>query len=160
MTTCSLPGPSADLRLTTTHPAPTVAVVAAAGEIDMASAPAWASAATVACDDLAASSPPDPRAGDDPAGPAPPAATGEVGPARLVCDLRGVGFFGAAGVTVLVELAWRAAHAGVQLQVVADTRAVRRVLEITGVDQQLWVQGCLGPAVDDAVPVQRASLAR
>jgi anti-sigma B factor antagonist len=52
-----------------------------------------------------------------------------------VCDLSEVEFLGAVGLGVLAELGGRTAASGVELRLVVATRAVRRVLELTALDQ-------------------------
>jgi anti-sigma B factor antagonist len=53
----------------------------------------------------------------------------------LVVDLSGVTFLASSGLAVLIRAAHRAATRDLRLQLVAATRAVRRPLEITGVDR-------------------------
>jgi anti-anti-sigma factor len=54
---------------------------------------------------------------------------------HVIVDLTGVGFFGAAGLTVLVETRKAAAVAGTTLCLVASTRPVLLPLTITGLDR-------------------------
>lgn len=53
-------------------------------------------------------------------------------PRELVIDLSGVQFLGSAGLAVLVETQKSARARGVDLRLVATTRAVTRPLEVTG----------------------------
>lgn len=53
---------------------------------------------------------------------------------HVIVDLSGVGFFGVAGLTVLVKARDAATAAGVTLRLVASTRAVLRPLAVTGLD--------------------------
>jgi anti-sigma B factor antagonist len=53
-------------------------------------------------------------------------------PKELVIDLSGVQFLGSAGLAVLVETQKSARARGVELRLVATTRAVTRPLEVTG----------------------------
>ena len=53
---------------------------------------------------------------------------------HVIVDLTGVSFFGAAGLTVLVNARQAAVAAGVTLCVVAATRPVLRPLTMTGLD--------------------------
>lgn len=53
-------------------------------------------------------------------------------PRELVIDLSGVQFLGSAGLAVLVETQKSARTRGVELRLVATTRAVTRPLEVTG----------------------------
>ncbi len=59
----------------------------------------------------------------------------EPGDSMLVVDLTDVTFLASSGLAVLIQAAKRAAARGLRLRLVADTRAIRRPLEITGVDQ-------------------------
>jgi anti-sigma B factor antagonist len=68
----------------------------------------------------------------------------------VVVDLRRVDFLGAAGLGVLVEADNHARARHTVLRVVASTRAVCRVLRITGLDRTLAVYPALEPAL--AVP--------
>lgn len=69
----------------------------------------------------------------------------------LVIDLTDVGFFGAAGLTVLVTAREAAMAAGIRLCVVANSRSVLRPLTITGLDRMFDIHSnrtqallCLG----------------
>jgi anti-sigma B factor antagonist len=68
-------------------------------------------------------------------------------PRRLVVDLSGVSFLGSAGVAVLAAADHRQRGQGGDLRVVAATRATRRVLELTGLDEQLSVHATLADAL-------------
>ncbi|WP_043536261.1 STAS domain-containing protein [Saccharomonospora cyanea] len=65
----------------------------------------------------------------------------------LVLDFDGVGFLGSAGLSVLAELAEKAAHDKLTWAVVATKRVVLRPLEATGLVAQMPVYS----SVDDAV---------
>jgi anti-anti-sigma factor len=58
---------------------------------------------------------------------------------RMIVDLNEVGFFGAAGLTVLATVNEAAAAAGVKLCVVARTRVVLLPLTITGLDSMFQI---------------------
>jgi anti-sigma B factor antagonist len=118
-------------------------VVRAIGEIDMLTAPGWRRMLGAAVR-IAAST----------AGAGPVAATGAMShcaadqhPPRLVCDLSPVIFFGASGLDVLVELSERTRSAGVELRVIASSRAVRRLLALTGLDRHLEIRTGLSDAL-------------
>ena len=64
-----------------------------------------------------------------------PVGRGDGESAVLVCDLSGVDFFGASGLSVLLETGCRAAAAGIELRLVVATRPVRRILELTALDR-------------------------
>lgn len=83
-----------------------VALVSVTGEVDIATAPTWRSALAPMLAD------PTLR--------------------LLVCDLTGLSFLGAAGVSVLLDTHSALAARGVGLRVVAETRVVLRPLAITG----------------------------
>jgi anti-sigma B factor antagonist len=53
----------------------------------------------------------------------------------LVVDLTGVKFLASSGLAVLIQAAHRAEERNARLRLVVATRAVRRPLEITGIDQ-------------------------
>lgn len=57
------------------------------------------------------------------------------GTSSLVVDLTEVGFFGVAGLTVLITARQAALAAGIRLCVVAHGRAVLRPLSVTGLDR-------------------------
>jgi anti-anti-sigma factor len=54
---------------------------------------------------------------------------------QVIVDLTGVGFFAAAGLTVLVNARQAAVAAGITLGLVASTRPVLLPLTITGLDE-------------------------
>jgi anti-sigma B factor antagonist len=58
---------------------------------------------------------------------------------RMIVDLNEVGFFGAAGLTVLATVNEAAVAAGVKLCVVARTRVVLLPLTITGLDSMFQI---------------------
>jgi anti-sigma B factor antagonist len=70
------------------------------------------------------------------------------GTAVLVADAGRTTFCGCSGVTALIRTHHQAAAAGAQLRVVAASRAMRRILELTGADQVL-----------DTYPTRAAALA-
>lgn len=132
------------LVVSATVPRVGVVVVRAVGEIDILTAPAWRRTLGAATWIAASAATPDP----------PPGAAPDGGPAeptpRLVCDLSATTFLGATGLAVLVELATQTGSAGVDLRVVAGNRAVRRLLEMTGLDHHLATETSLGHAVTSA----------
>jgi anti-sigma B factor antagonist len=69
-------------------------------------------------------------------------------PTTLVVDLLGVEFLASAGLSLLIEVRKHALDEGIRLAVVAEGLAVRRPLEITGLDAEL-----------DIYPTQAAALA-
>ncbi|HKS48965.1 MAG TPA: STAS domain-containing protein [Amycolatopsis sp.] len=66
---------------------------------------------------------------------------------QLIIDLSDVGFFGAAGITVLVTVGEAAMAAGVGLSVIARTRPVLLPLRITGLDGVLNIYPDLAHAL-------------
>ncbi|GHH27809.1 STAS domain-containing protein [Lentzea cavernae] len=58
-------------------------------------------------------------------------------PRAVVIDLSEVGFIGSTGLNLLVRARRQALRDGVTVRVVANTRAVRRPLEITGLTRYL-----------------------
>jgi anti-sigma B factor antagonist len=72
------------------------------------------------------------------------------GARRVVCDLSGVDFLGAAGVDALLGAAEMATGHGWELHLVASTRRVCRVLAVCGVEQQLPVSRDLVDVLDAA----------
>lgn len=101
--------PDRDLLTVTVRPAPSGAtVLAVAGEVDLGTAPPLKDALFA---QLCPESP------------------------GLVIDLTGVGFLGAAGLTVLVVVRDAAEAAGVAVCLVARTRPVLLPLRITGLDR-------------------------
>jgi len=83
-----------------------VSLVSVTGEVDIATAPTWRSAlAPVLADPTLR---------------------------LLVCDLSGLSFLGAAGVSVLLDTHATLAARGAELHVVAETRVVLRPLAVTG----------------------------
>ncbi|MBV8933041.1 MAG: STAS domain-containing protein [Kutzneria sp.] len=66
----------------------------------------------------------------------------------LVLDLSKVSFLGSAGLEVLVEVLHMATSRQVSLCLVADSRTVRRPLEITGLAEMFTIY----PTLDDALP--------
>lgn len=99
------------------------AIVAAEGQVDLATAPRLAEALTQAH-------------GDD--------------VTEVVVDLTGVDFLDSVGVRVLVEVARDAAQLDVSLTVRGARGWVARVLEITGVDEYLHVVPSQPAASGDA----------
>jgi anti-anti-sigma factor len=87
---------------------PTRALVTVAGEIDLETAAELGDQALAALQDLSV---------------------------HLVLDLGGVTFMDSTGLKVLLAAAHRADLAGGSLVLVAPTRAVRRILALTGLDQ-------------------------
>jgi len=56
-------------------------------------------------------------------------------PSVLIIDLTRVVFFGASGVEVLIEVCQRARRTGTLLRLVANTRAVARMVKILQLDR-------------------------
>lgn len=140
--------PDGSLVVSSTSPRSGVVVLRAIGEIDLLTAPSWARMGRAACRLLADRHSDTPEVGDhSPVAHRVPAGSAPAG--RLVCDLSAVGFLGASGLAVLVELAEETAAHGLVLSVVADTRAVRRPLSLTGLDRRVSVVSALSEAVAD-----------
>jgi len=59
---------------------------------------------------------------------------------ELLVDLRGVSFLSAAGLSVLAVLHFRCVADGLSMRIVGDQRAVRRPMELTGLDRLLAEQ--------------------
>ncbi|WP_447002522.1 STAS domain-containing protein [Saccharothrix isguenensis] len=80
-------------------------------------------------------------------------------PAVLVVDLTRTGFFGAAGVQLLVEAILRTRREGVRFAVVANRRTVLHPLRITLVDQAVDIRPTLQDALTtlaaDSMPAPR-----
>lgn len=68
---------------------------------------------------------------------------------NIVVDLTRVNFFGAAGLTVLVDVREAAVAAGVRLSLVARTRVVLLPLTITGLDREFDISPDLAGALLD-----------
>ena len=83
-----------------------VALVSVAGEVDIATAPTWRSTLAPLLSDSVVR--------------------------LLVCDLTGLSFFGAAGISVLLDTHAALATRGAELRVVAETRVVLRPLAVIG----------------------------
>jgi anti-sigma B factor antagonist len=88
--------------------------VAAAGELDVATAPDLAEALAMLIDD---------------------------GTQEVRVDLSGLTFMGSTGVNLLVGAARRLEAAGGKLRITATSKPVRRVFEVSGVAQRLGVEG-------------------
>lgn len=56
-------------------------------------------------------------------------------PATLIVDMTATAFCGSAGVSSLVEAFQRAGASGIEMRLAVTGPAVRRTLEVTGVDQ-------------------------
>lgn len=120
---CGQPG--AELLTTTAQPIPSGAVVITVrGEVDSCTSPLLRDAIL---DQLRPVGPP------------------------LVVDLRGVEFFGAAGLTVLLTVREAAVTAGTRLCLVAHNRAVLLPLAITGLEREFDIHDDY-PPVSDAGP--------
>ncbi len=136
---CTVDEQSTDgLTLALSRPRPGVVLVRVVGEIDLLTAPGWAQSLATAHQDLVetiTSSTVDRARDDDPH------------PSRIVCDLTGVTFLGAAGLSVIAEAIDRAGDGAVGLWLVADTRPVRRVLHLAGLDRCVAVAARLSDAV-------------
>ncbi len=70
-------------------------------------------------------------------------------PRVVVIDLSGVTFFSAAGLSALVRIR-QGSPGHLTLRIVAATRTLRRLLEITDVGEQFVVHACLEEALDAA----------
>jgi anti-anti-sigma factor len=66
---------------------------------------------------------------------------------RLVIDLTGVGFFGAAGLTVLLAARAAATTSGIAMCLVTDARPMLRLLAVTGLDSVFDVHPDLAEAL-------------
>jgi len=132
--------PGDGLTVTVCRPAPGVGVVRAVGEIDVANALRWGRVLADLGHDLAHHDDAPRRGG---------------GRGRLVCDLTGVEFFGAAGMGVLAQTAALAASAGVGLRIVADSHPVLRPITALGLDRQLCIDAHLVSAITHAVRRRR-----
>ena len=120
------------LRVVSTRPRPGVAVVRVSGEIDLVDAGRLDHVLQAAVVDAAASGGPAPR--ESP---------------RVVCDLDGVEFLGAAGLGVLASAVVAARAHMVEIVCFTARRSVRRVVRLAGLDEALF----LVPAELDAGPV-------
>jgi anti-sigma B factor antagonist len=108
------------LRIASTRPRPGVAVVRVSGEIDLVDAGRLDHLLQTAVVDAAA--------------------TGRLDPAehpRVVCDLDGVEFLGAAGLGVLASAVVVARTHAVELVCFTVRRSVRQVIRLTALDQAL-----------------------
>lgn len=117
------------------------------GEVDLGTAPHLGHVLRRAC----ANGYPDP--GDGPAPPDDSSADAR----SVLCDLTGVEFLSAAGVGALAAGALTATTHGLTFSLVADTRRVRRVLALTGLDRQLLVTTRQHEALDASPPQPRRS---
>ncbi|MFG1641345.1 STAS domain-containing protein [Amycolatopsis sp. NPDC049252] len=100
-------------------------VLAFAGELDLATAPEARTIAVQAHEEAA-----------------------EAGK-RLVIDLRAVTFLASVGLELLADHRSRATDTGVTIALVATTRAVTRVLEVTGLSAQFTTYADVETAVAD-----------
>ncbi|UOZ02655.1 STAS domain-containing protein [Amycolatopsis sp. WQ 127309] len=66
---------------------------------------------------------------------------------RLVIDLRAVTFLASVGLELLADHRSRAEHTGVTIALVATTRTVTRVLEVTGLDTRFTTYADVETAV-------------
>ncbi len=60
---------------------------------------------------------------------------------KLILDLSGVQFLGSAGLAALVEIQKLATAQGIDLRLIASTRAVTRALEVTGLVRLFAISG-------------------
>ncbi|GHE90560.1 hypothetical protein GCM10017786_23570 [Amycolatopsis deserti] len=67
-------------------------------------------------------------------------------PRAVVLDLQQVGFLDSGGLALLVELSHECEAAGQELSLVCTNRAVRRPLELTGLDRVFTITGAVPPA--------------
>jgi anti-anti-sigma factor len=117
-------GSPSRLRVASTRPRPGVAVVRVSGEIDLVDACRLDHVLQAAVVDAATSGRLDPR-----------------GRPRVVCDLDGVEFLGAAGLGVLANAVVTARAHTVELVCFTVRRSVRQVIRLTALDRAL----CLIP---------------
>jgi anti-sigma B factor antagonist len=123
------------LRVASTRPRPGVAVVRVAGEIDLVDAARLDRVLRAAVVDAAATVRLDP--GEEP---------------RVVCDLDGVEFLGAAGLGVLASAVVVARAHAVELVCFTVRRSVRQVIRLTALDQAVSLIPSeleVGPAGED-----------
>ena len=66
----------------------------------------------------------------------------DAGRTRIRLDLRDVGFMDSQGIHVLAEAHKRLSTTGGALRLIAPSEAVRRLLEVTGLDRILHVEDC------------------
>jgi anti-sigma B factor antagonist len=100
---------------------PEAVVVAAAGDLDLGSAPVLRARAKAVLDDR---------------------------PGALIVDLDGIGFCGSAGLQVLAELAAATTAGGVPLAVVADRYPVLRVVRLSRLDEVFALHATVDDARD------------
>lgn len=112
--------PAAALTVTLDTARPGVSVLSVVGEVDLLTAPMLRDAVAQAL---------------------------EASPAHLVVDLSAVSFMGALGLTVLAEAQRGAEEQRVALDAVVRTRAVRRVLELSGLHAMLRCHDSVEAAV-------------
>lgn len=98
---------------------PEAVVVAAAGDLDLATAPVLRARAGAVLAD---------------------------GPGALIVELDGIGFCGSAGLQVLAELAARTSEDGVPLAVVADRYPVLRAVRLSRLDEAFAVHATVDDA--------------
>lgn len=127
------PSGAAALSVVTSHPAPGVVLVRVIGEIDFATVDRCRRALYHARRD---------------------ATRQETDLDLVVCDLTAVTFLGAAATGILAEADVVTRRHGATLRLVADTRAVRRVLRVTGLDRMIPVETRISDALA-ARPEQR-----
>jgi anti-sigma B factor antagonist len=120
------PRPGAELLTVTTHPAsPGVVVIMVCGEVDLLTSPLLRDALLAQLR----------------------------GPGlRLIVDLTAVGFFGAAGLTVLATARQATLAAGTRLCLIANTRPVLLPLTITGMHTQFDIYPDLAHALPGGGP--------
>lgn len=70
---------------------------------------------------------------------------------RAVLDLSGVSFLASSGLAVLIQAAQRTTERATRLRLVVSTRAVRRPLQVTGLDQLFELFDDPDVAIDDPV---------
>lgn len=79
------------------------------------------------------------------------------GPSVLVVDMTGTSLCAAAGIHALMQARSRARAAGIGLRVAVSALIVRRVLEITGIDQQVGVYPGVDAAIADGAHAARSA---
>lgn len=119
----------AALSVAMTHPAPGVVLVRVIGEIDLVTVDRCRRVLCHACREATTCYQGDPDLG------------------LVVCDLTAVTFLGAAATGMIAETNSFTRRHGARLRLVADTRAVRRVLQLTGLDREIPVDTRISDAL-------------
>lgn len=80
----------------------------------------------------------------------------DAAPRAVVVDLTEVGFIGAQGLNLLVEVERRARREAIAVRFVANTAVVRRPLELCGLDGSLPFSRCLQHALESVAVAKNA----